>query len=205
MAASVRRFNVSNPAANTRTRMYTVPAGRRAIVRRLTQGNDNGIDVRMGTVINGAGWIWDVVIKAGASREWELGTVLYEGQYIDAEHNSTGCYSMLEVVEMDAALEGRNLWQFHAIDFGAATRSYQVPGGKRVRVRQIDVCPHATTGHISLYISSVGHFFKRNPISANNPEAHRTDMSANPGEIIAAATGGPMTVHAFFSGVIEDA
>lgn len=203
MAAIVRRVNASGIAANTRTRLYTVPAGKVAVLRTLTQGNDNTTAITMGAEVNGAGFLWSNTVAGSSAMHWPLGTVLYEGQYMNVEHNAGSAYSMLQYVEMDRATEGRNLWQWHAVNIHSATATYTVPAGKRVRVREVVVCPHSTvnSNQMSIYINSIGHFLK----GSYSNTVLGTDMSVNPGEIIGASAAATYGTHVFLSGVIEDA
>lgn len=202
MAVTIRRANASNIPANTRTRLYTVPAGKVAILRTLTQGNDNGFAVRMGAEVNGAGWLWYPTVAAGGARVWPLSSVLYEGQYVNVEHNNGASYSMLQYAEMDRATEGRNLWQLHHLSVNGTTASYVVPAGKRVRVREVIACPHDASNNFSSFISGIGHFWKG---TITESTVLGTDMSVNAGETIGSTAGTASAFHMFYSGVIEDA
>lgn len=207
MAATVRRVNASNIAAATRTLFYTVPTGKVAVVRTITQSNDAGALSVMGVTINGAGFLWDSRVANGVDscKVWPLSTVLTAGQTLHAEHSQGSCYTMAQVVEMDATLEGRNLWQFHANTVNTGTKTYTVPAGKRVRVREAVLCPHSASGSANIYIGSTGHLVKT-ALAANENVVVSLDMSINAGESLGCAgTSNGSSVHAFLSGVIEDA
>lgn len=204
MALIVRRFNVSNPAANTRTRLYTVPTGKKAILRTLTYSSDSGTSgVILGTTIDANGFIWSERIDDSySSKTFQLCTVMNAGQYMDCEANSTNCYFVLQVAEMDEA-DGANLVNVPHLAI-TTTKSYVVPSGKRLRLREQVISPHGAGGlNISTAISSNGYVLRATTV-ANNSIVNQLDLSVNPGETLAShATSG--TVHAWYSGVLEDA
>ncbi len=202
MALRVRRLgNASNIAANTRTRLYAVPAGKRALLRGVHFGNDNGGAIRMGITLNGAGFVWQPEVVGSGSLVVPLATVLNPGDAIDAEHTATNAYTMLQGVEFDDPRP--ELLRIDALNLGGGATYYTVPAGKRLRVREVVVCPHNNTPNISTYIGGIGHFVKAAPIDTKGIVL-ACDLSANAGEQIGAASTIAPT-HAFYSGVLEDA
>lgn len=203
MSAKKQRLGLaSNIAAATRTRIYTVPAGKVAILSTVTQGSDNGPQ-NMGLTINGFGWLWQPNITGTfANRVWPMSTVLNAGEYIEVEHSAAGGYTAVFGVELDA----RDAPQAYRTSFFNLTSTAQnlvIPAGKRLRIREVVICPHGGSGTANIYISGIG-YLVRSRLAANEPEVHRTDMLAFAGETLG-ASGSGTTLHAFISGEMLDA
>lgn len=207
MTTIVRRAHRANPAANTRTHLYTVPTGKKAILRTLTYATENTVagGVIMGTTISGNGFIWtEKITDTYSSKTFQLSTVLHAGHVVDVEANATVCYFMLEYAEMDEREGGELNLVFHD-QIGLSPKTYTVPAGKRFRIKEIVVSPHGNTGaDISLNIQNQGYLLRARPNSSGDNIVIATDISVNPGEVVeSGASGG--TFHAWYSGILEDA
>lgn len=203
MTAIVRRATRTSPAANTRLNLYTVPTGKSAVLRTLTMAHDLGSTTQMGAELNGAGFLWSVQVPQIDSKVWPLSTVMTAGQTINIESAGVSTYYLLQYVEMDATAEGVNLWTHYASNVQAATVTYTVPAGKRVRVREMVICPHgSSSGSFSSAISGQGYLARG--LFAGQNIVIGMDMSVNAGEVISSSAV-TATTHIFYSGVIEDA
>lgn len=205
MAVRVRTHFVAYPAANARTRLYTVPAGKKAILRTLTYSNDNGSAVLMGTTINGAGFLWQETVQGGDnSKTFQLATVLTAGQYVDVESNAGATNYLLQVAELDErdAPEAQTIYHDQ---IGVSLKTYSPPAGKRFRIREIVVSPHNGAGfNVNLYIGGIGYLLRTTTKADPNNIVINTDMTVNAGESLGSTANGG-TIHAWYSGVLEDA
>lgn len=210
MSFQVRRLGAATAPAATRTRLYTVPAGKVALITGLHLGKDLTSNGRMGVTLGNAtdgdlGFIWDATMTgAFSSRQYPLSTVLQAGEYINIENSETACFTAIQGAEFDATDTSAGLlFRTTFISVQTSAGTYTVPAGKRFRVREVVICQHNTQSDVSVYIANIGHFIKVRAL-AGEPVVVKSDISVNAGETITAgATGG--TVHVFFSGIMEDA
>lgn len=201
MAHRIRRLGVvANPAANTRTRLYTVPAGKAALLRTVSFGGATGSASLMGITINGFGFVWQPPVPASGSLIVPLGTYLTAGDYVDAENTTTDGYTLLQGVEFDTPPPSLARPVVVTVTSGAV---YTVPAGKRLRVRDVTLCPHNGTGiKVDVTINGVGYLFRGDVPPAGLVIGH--DMTVNAGEVISAQRN-QGTVNLFITGLLEDA
>lgn len=204
MAAVIKRLGgVSAPASDTLTRIYEVPAGRAAIVRTVSVSNDNATTARVGVLLNKAGWLFDLQVTQADSRLFPLSTVLLPGDVIEYQvfANSPTTYLGVHGVEFDYVPP--TLVKFSLLSLETSAKSFVVPVGKKLRLREIIVCPHGGNGTVNISTRNLNHLVKAT-MQANTPLVVGMDVVVNAGEEILASATGTLT-HAFFSGVLEDA
>lgn len=203
MAAVLRRVAASNPTPNTVVPIYTVPPGRKAIVRTVSQGTDAASPgTTMVLSLPGGNLLSEVQVLAGASRMWPLGTVLNEGEQLRAFHSTGTAYTLVGLVELEASIEGAALHRVDLLDI-VTERSYVVPNGKRFRIREVIISTANATTDVQVRIgNTAGYLVKMN---TKEPAVVGTDIVAFPGEAIIARASGTGLVHAYLSGVLEDA
>lgn len=203
MAVVIKRVQVADTASlNSNVRLYTLPAGKRAIVRSIYQGYDGGVvDASMSVAFNGAGFLWDQKVSNQDHRVWPMSTVLVAGNYLDVSHSQRGMYTMAQIVEMDEA-DFANPAQVHIISASGSGSAYTVPAGKRFRIRELVVTNHGDRSDVSVYITGQGHLAK---IEAQPRVGNVIGMNmvASAGEQIGHTVSGP-AVHYWLSGVLED-
>jgi len=205
MAVQHRRFTASNPAAGTSTLLYTVPAGRKAIVRTVSQSTDavSTTGTSMVLLLGSSALLSEVFVQPSSSRLWPLSTVLLEGEELRVTHLQGVSQTMVELVELDAIVEGLTLHRIDLRDIATAERSAFIPADRRFRVRELVLSTAGATTDVQVRISAGGTVGYLAKVSTREPAVIGLDMLLFGGETITARGTGTGNVNAYLSGVLE--
>lgn len=201
-------------AANTDQGIYTVPAGKVAVLRGITIGNNNGSAVNAGILNGGAGYLWDMPLPAAgqaagspaAALHLPVRSVLHAGNSLAARMSISGqVYVTVEGAEFDAPPGNPELYRLdiHNVAVGGST-SPAIPAGKRYRMREIVIANHSTNADVNISIHNIVLLHREHLQAAKGGRILQVDVTLNPGEQIFASTSGT-PVHVFTSGTLEDA
>lgn len=201
------RASAAGLAIGTRQTIYTVPAGKMAILRTVTQAFDGaagGGAQWMGLLLNNVGFLWvNVMTDPQVSKTWNMGTVLYPGDTLSVEHQENSGYTMCLLDELDVR-DGPTIQRVNLLDVGTSQKAYAVPAGKRFRIREVVFSPHNQGCQLNLYIGGIGYIARRT-IAGNAPEVHHVDLLALPNESIGAVSTPVTPLNVWLSGELIDA
>lgn len=184
--------------------LYTCPGNKRAILRSIFQGSDGPVvDAEMGVLIRGVGFIYSQKVSQFDSRAWPLRTVLNPGDTLTVTHTQGGQYTMAEVVELDAAKEGAQLWGLTMTSV-TTEQLWTVPTGKRLIVKEVVIANHADSANYNVYVSGLYHLVKAGP-QPRVAIVQALDVVLKAGESIGGVSSGGPAPHFHFSGYLEDA
>lgn len=208
MSLAIRRvggvINVG-PNYGTAALAYTVPAGKKTLLKHVTLSSDNaGVNGhRIGMTIDGRGALWDNQMRDNYdSKVFSPNTLLTAGQKLYVGSEVANSYAMIQGVEMNAA----DMPTLHQIVFDTVkdtVQQYVVPTGKRFRIREILACPHSITTPFALAINNQAIILRRT-LLGYTPQVLSVDISASAGEIIVVSASASAVLHVWLTGLLED-